>query len=466
MSSGLEAGGSDSRPAVARSTEPRPIPEWSPREIVAELDHYVVGQAVAKRSVAIALRNRYRRKRVAPDLRAEILPTNILTIGPTGVGKTEIARRLARLAGAPFVKVEASKFTEVGYVGRDVESIVRDLIEIAIGMVRAERSERVKTRARKHVEERLLNLLLPRHRRSGTSQELDWNAERDSLRVKLRDGKLARRMVEIDIAPSRAAAQDFFRELGLNEAPNGMNDAFEHLFPTKKKRRRVSIEEAERLLLAEETRRMVDDEEVIPEAIERTENLGIVFLDEIDKIVGPRGSTGPEVSREGVQRDLLPIVEGSAVSTRYGVVHTDHVLFIAAGAFHHAKPSDLLPELQGRFPIRVELDSLGPKDFLRILTEPRNSLVRQYQALLATEGVHLEFTGEALVRLAAVAHEVNLAAENIGARRLHTVMNTLLEEILFTATELADREITIDQEMVDARLGGIVRNKDLSRYIL
>jgi len=443
---------------------PRPIQQWSPAEIVAELDQYVVGQSAAKRSVAIALRNRYRRQQVPSDLRAEILPTNILMIGPTGVGKTEIARRLARLAGAPFVKVEASKFTEVGYVGRDVESIVRDLIEIAVGMVRTERAERVKTRARKHVEERLLNLLLPRHRRRHMPDEADWNDARESLRADLRAGRLAQRVIEIDLMPPRSP--ELMRELGLQDGNPAMNEAIERFFPQRKKRRRVPMAEAERLLLAEETRRMVDDDDVIPEAIERAENLGIVFLDEVDKIVGPRSTVGPDVSREGVQRDLLPIVEGSAVSTKYGVVQTDHVLFIAAGAFHHAKPADLLPELQGRFPIRVELDNLNAADFLRILTEPRNSLVRQYQALLATEGVHLEFTAAALWRLAQVAFEVNQTAENIGARRLHTVMNTLLDELLFRAPELADREVMIDAPEVDARLGAIARDRDLSRYIL
>ncbi|MBK8230430.1 MAG: ATP-dependent protease ATPase subunit HslU [Candidatus Eisenbacteria bacterium] len=434
----------------------------SPREIVAELDQYVVGQAAAKRALAIALRNRYRRLAVAPDLREEIMPSNILMIGPTGVGKTELARRLARLAGAPFLKVEASKFTEVGYVGRDVESIVRDLIEIAVGMVRTERAERVEIRARKHVEERLVNLLCPRSR----SREVDphvYEAEREAVRQDLRAGRLAERMIEIDLESPRAGSQELLSAMGLKDAPAGL---FDPLFPARKKRRRVSLAEGERLLIQEETRKMVDDDEVIPAAIERAESLGIVFLDEIDKIIGPRGSTGPEVSREGVQRDLLPIIEGSAVSTRFGVVRTDHVLFIAAGAFHHARPSDLLPELQGRLPIRVELESLTADDFLRILTEPRNALVRQYQALLATEGVHLELTPAALARIASLAFRLNAEAENIGARRLHTVLNRLLDDLLFRAPELADREVCLDAPDVDARLGDLGGGHDLNRYIL
>jgi ATP-dependent HslUV protease ATP-binding subunit HslU len=447
-----------------------PLQERTPREIVAELDHYVIGQVAAKRAVAIALRNRYRRRLAPDEIREEILPNNILMIGPTGVGKTEIARRLARLASAPFLKVEASKFTEVGYVGRDVESMVRDLVEIGVSMVRSEMSEQVVHRARKHVEERLVNLLLPRHRRRRDGEMYapgEWEEKREEVRQGLRTGRYNARAVEIDIAAQRSTPGDLLAQLGLDESEQGWTEAFEQIFPQKKKRRRVTVEEAQSLLLQEETARMVDRDEVVRVALERVQSSGILFIDEIDKICSTeRSQHGPDVSREGVQRDLLPIIEGSAVATKYGLVRTDHILFIAAGAFHAARPSDLIPELQGRLPIRVELSELGAEDFLRILREPRNSLVRQYEALLKAENVELTFTEGALAHVADIAHTVNQETENIGARRLQTVLNTLLEDVLFGVPEMNVPQVMVDEEMVERKLGGIVRNVDLSRYIL
>jgi len=420
-----------------------------PREIVAELDRFIVGQQKAKRAVAIALRNRWRRMQVPVELREEIAPKNIIMVGPTGVGKTEIARRLARLAQAPFVKVEASKFTEVGYVGRDVESIIRDLIDIAVHMVRAEEMERVAARARASSEERLLDILLPpRPHRPGEPQADPGEAGRESrerLRGMLQEGKLADRMVEIEVRESAVPAIDFVGITGGGgEGLEGnLQEMLGNLFPKKVRRKRMRVPEALAFLEKEEASRMIDMDQVKALAVRRTEESGIVFLDEIDKIAGRESAVGPDVSRQGVQRDLLPIVEGSNVNTKYGMVRTDHILFIAAGAFHMSKPSDLIPELQGRFPIRVELDPLTREDFVRILTEPQGSLTRQYTELLATEGVRLTITPEAVDRIAEMACEVNERTENIGARRLYTIMEKLLEDLLFSSPEIGGQEITI-----------------------
>ena len=445
-----------------------------PREIVGELDRYIVGQAAAKRAVAIALRNRWRRQQVPPELRDEIVPKNIIMVGPTGVGKTEIARRLAKLAQAPFLKVEASKFTEVGYVGRDVESMIRDLAEIAVHMVRAEEMEKVADRAKADAEERVLDLLLPRA--PARSPEGEARAEggdgaeetRGRFRTMLREGKLADRTVEVEV---REAALPVL-ELGPMTGGGGegmegnLQEMLSNLFPKRTRRKRMRIPEALRHYEQEEAARRVDMDRVKQMAVERTEQSGIVFLDEIDKIAGKESLAGPDVSRQGVQRDLLPIVEGSNVNTKYGVVRTDHVLFIAAGAFHVNKPSDLIPELQGRFPIRVELSSLAKEDFVRILTEPQGALTRQYAAMLATEGVRLSFDEGAVDRIAEMACEVNDRTENIGARRLHTVMERLLDELLFSAPEMAGGEFTVTRGYVEERLAGIVKDADLSRYIL
>ncbi|MGZ8428924.1 MAG: ATP-dependent protease ATPase subunit HslU [Candidatus Deferrimicrobiaceae bacterium] len=443
-----------------------------PREIVAELDRFIVGQQKAKRAVAIALRNRWRRMQVPEELREEIAPKNIIMVGPTGVGKTEIARRLARLAQAPFVKVEASKFTEVGYVGRDVESIIRDLIDIAVHMVRSEEMERVAARARASSEERLLDILLPpRPHRPGEPPADPGEAGRESrerLRGMLQEGKLADRMVEIEVRESAVPAIDFVGITGGGgEGLEGnLQEMLGNLFPKKVRRKRMRVPEALAFLEKEEASRMIDMDQVKALAVRRTEESGIVFLDEIDKIAGRESAVGPDVSRQGVQRDLLPIVEGSNVNTKYGMVRTDHILFIAAGAFHMSKPSDLIPELQGRFPIRVELDPLTREDFVRILTEPQGSLTRQYTELLATEGVRLTITPEAVDRIAEMACEVNERTENIGARRLYTIMEKLLEDLLFSAPEIGGQEIAIPAKYVEEKLAGIVGDVDVSRYIL
>lgn len=448
------------------------VGEMTPRQIVAELDLYVIGQDKAKKSVAIALRNRWRRLHVDTELRDEILPNNIIMIGSTGVGKTEIARRLAKLSGAPFVKVEASKFTEVGYVGRDVESMVRDLVELSVSMVKEEKSKAVEPLAHRQAEERLLDLLLPTDRRRPDEVPEEEAAEsvaktRERLRAKLNAGDLDQRTVELEVSSKTTPTIEIFSNAGLEEMEVNLQEAFGGLIPPRKKRRKVTVGEARPILFQEELQKLVDIEAVIPEALERAQNSGIIFIDELDKIAGAdRPGAGPDVSREGVQRDILPVVEGCNVPTKYGMVKTDHILFIAAGAFHGRKPSDLIPELQGRFPIRVELDNLTEDDFVRILVEPRNALIRQYQALLATEGVEVIFEDEAVREIAAVATRVNDGTENIGARRLHTVLTTLLEDVLFEVPHVTEKRITISKGMVTERLESILADRDLSRYIL
>jgi len=444
----------------------------TPKEIVSYLDKYIIGQDKAKRSVAIALRNRWRRQAAPDDIRREILPNNILMIGPTGVGKTEIARRLAEMAAAPFIKVEASKFTEVGYVGRDVESMVRDLVDLAVNMVKQEKSEVVLAKAGENANERLLDLLLPpppKNRKTGPPVDeqiiqLETNT-RNKLKEKLLDGKLDDKIVEMDTPQDRFPVVEIFSPMGMEELGVNFQEMFSGLMPRKTKRRKLTVADARRILHSEELSKLVNMDDVITEALERAQESGIVFIDEIDKIVGEKSKTGPDVSREGVQRDLLPIIEGCAVMTKYGMVTTDHILFIAAGAFHSSKPSDLVPELQGRLPIRVELDSLTAGDFLRILSEPRNALVKQYTALMASEEVKLSFTDPALKRIAEIAEQVNTNTENIGARRLHTVMTTLLEDIMFEAPN-KKKNIKITPQMVNTCLSGILENEDLSRYIL
>ena len=452
----------------------------TPREIVSELDRYIVGQRNAKRAVAIALRNRWRRQQVAEVLREEIAPKNIIMIGPTGVGKTEIARRLAKLAQAPFLKVEATKFTEVGYVGRDVESMVRDLADLAIKMVKDEERDKVVARARDLAEERILDLLLPPTRPSerrihGIAEaapaadaptEEAGTATRDKLRRMLRDGQLDDRIVELETTRSTMPMIEVVTPQGLEEMEFNLKDMFANLMPKQTKKQRMKIPEALAILTQEEAAKLVDMETVTKEAVRRVEQSGIIFIDEIDKIAGREGATGPDVSRQGVQRDLLPIVEGSTVNTKYGMVRTDHVLFIASGAFHTSKPSDLIPELQGRFPIRVELEPLTRDDFIRILTEPENALIKQYVALMATEGLQLVFRDDAIAELAEIAAEVNRNTENIGARRLHTVVEKLLEGLSFDAPEMGGCDVVIDAAYVRERLRDIVTNEDLSRYIL
>ena len=462
------------------------LDELTPREIVRELDKYVVGQDQAKRAVAIALRNRMRRQKLPAELAEEVIPKNIIMMGPTGVGKTEIARRLARLANSPFLKVEASKFTEVGYVGRDVESMVRDLVEIAIDMVREEKLEDVTDKAEMNAEERLLDLLLPAmpapvppRTPAHDQQQIGFNVNnepilagepgsrtREKLRQQLREGKLDERMVELDVREKSMPAFEIITNQGIEEMDVNIKDMLPNIFGQRTKKRKMKVSEAMDYLIQEEEQRLVDMDQVTRTAVERVENSGIIFLDEIDKIAGREGGHGPDVSREGVQRDILPIVEGTTVNTRYGMVRTDHILFIAAGAFHVSKPSDLIPELQGRFPIRVELQSLTVEDFVRILTEPKSSLTKQYIALLDTEGVKLEFTPEALQEVAHFAFRVNEGTENIGARRLHTIMEKVLDIISFEASDMKEKHVVVDADYVRNTLTDIVKDQDLSRYIL
>jgi ATP-dependent HslUV protease ATP-binding subunit HslU len=465
----------------SHDSNPPALDDLAPRQIVEALDRYVVGQQAAKRMVAIALRNRWRRRRLAPELRDEVLPKNIIMMGPTGVGKTEISRRLGKLARAPFLKVEASKFTEVGYVGRDVESMIRDLLELAITMVKAESTERVQDRALKQAEERLLDLLLPppalrpptgiydagRDQAAGPSFSDSYDQTREKLRQQLRDGRLEERTVEIEVKERPPALPvGIISNVGMEDMEGNLREMLGNIFPTKKKPRRMSVAEARQILIQEEAQKLIDMDDVVREATRRAEHDGIIFLDEIDKIAGRERGLGPDVSREGVQRDLLPIVEGSTVNTKHGPVKTDHILFIAAGAFHISKPSDLIPELQGRFPLRVELEPLTKDDFVRILTEPKNALIVQYVAMLATEGVDLSFTPDAIEEVASIAVLANDRTENIGARRLFTVMERLLETVSFDAPELTDKKVAIDAAYVKQHLADVVKDEDLSRYIL
>jgi ATP-dependent HslUV protease ATP-binding subunit HslU len=448
--------------------------ELTPREIVAELDKYIVGQQAAKKAVAIALRNRVRRQKLQPEMAEEVLPKNILMIGPTGVGKTEIARRLARLAGCPFVKVEASKYTEVGYVGRDVESMVRDLVETAIDMVREEKLDEVAERAEQSAEERLLDLLLPSSPPVPPDTNVTNEAQRreqmqrtrEKLRAQLREGKLDQRLVEVEVRERSMPAFEIISNQGVEEMDINVRDMLSGMFGQQKKKRKMTVAEAFDYLIQEEENRLIDMDQVTRIAVDRVEQMGILFIDEIDKIAGREAGHGPDVSREGVQRDILPIVEGTTVNTRYGMVRTEHILFIAAGAFHTTKPSDLIPELQGRFPIRVELGSLSEADFIRILTEPKNALIKQYTALLDTEGLKLGFSEDAIATIARFAATVNEHTENIGARRLHTILEKVLEDISFEAPEMKKKTVKVDAAYVQKQLANIVKDQDLSRYIL
>jgi ATP-dependent HslUV protease ATP-binding subunit HslU len=447
-----------------------PAPVMTPREIVSELDRYIVGQRDAKRAVAIALRNRWRRQLVPEDLREEIAPKNIIMIGPTGVGKTEISRRLAKLAQAPFIKVEASKFTEVGYVGRDVESIIRDLTELAVSMVKDEEKQKVEIRARELAEEKILDILLPPLQlgkaEGDEADSVRAAGTREKLKKMLREGKLDERFVDIEMSQTVMPMIEIMTPQGMEGMEFNLKEMFSNLMPKRTKKRTVKIPEALDILTQEEAGKLIDMDKVVSEAVRRVEQSGIVFIDEIDKIAGRESAQGPDVSREGVQRDLLPIVEGSTVNTKYGMIKTDHILFIASGAFHSTKPSDLIPEFQGRFPIRVELGSLGKEEFVRILTEPKNALIKQYIALLDTESVRLIFRDDAIDEIARIAAEVNERMENIGARRLHTIMERLLDDVSFSAPEMRDREVVIDAQYVRDRLNPILKDEDLSRYIL
>ncbi|TFG37684.1 MAG: ATP-dependent protease ATPase subunit HslU [Syntrophobacterales bacterium] len=458
-----------------------PSKNLTPREIVSELDKYIIGQDDAKRAVAIALRNRWRRQKVSEEMRDEIAPKNIIMIGPTGVGKTEIARRLAKLDKSPFLKIEASKFTEVGYVGRDVESMIRDIVELSVSMVKAEEQENVRIKAAEIAEERILDILLPKRpsavgmeekpddilKLPEGKEEANHEGTREKLRRLLREGKLDERLVELEVVNGHGGPMiEIFSASGVEDMGLNIKDMLGNMFPQKKKRRKMTVSEAMVILAEEEAQRLVDMDKVTKTAVERVEQSGIIFLDEIDKIVGSDSSHGPDVSREGVQRDLLPIVEGSTVNTKYGMVKTDHILFIAAGAFSYSKPSDLVPELQGRFPIRVELGSLGKEDFIRILTEPHNALVRQYEELLATEGIRISFGDDAVAEIAEIAALVNERTENIGARRLYTIMETLLDDISFNAPDMAKKKVAINAEYVKGKMEDIIEDEDLSRYVL
>lgn len=444
--------------------------ELTPQEIVAELDKYIVGQKDAKRAVAIALRNRYRRCKLPPELADEIAPKNILMIGPTGVGKTEISRRLARLTYSPFLKIEASKFTEVGYVGRDVESMIRDLVRISVDLVKSEKTNEIGEKAERNVEEKILDILLPPLRRRADTNDQNehqkFRETREKLRKQLRQGLLDERMIEIEVREKMSSPFEIFSNTGVEEIGIHIQELIPGFLGGKSKRRKVKLKEAQEYLLEDEQKRLIDMDQVASLAVERVEHSGIIFLDEVDKIAGRESGRGPEVSREGVQRDLLPIIEGTTVNTRYGLVRTDHILFIGAGAFHVSKPSDLIPELQGRFPIRVELTSLDKKDFIRILTEPENALIKQYKALLETEGIHVDYTEDAVDEIAAIAEKVNEISENIGARRLYTVMEKVMEDISFEAPNIKKKNIPIDRNYVEEQIKDIIEDEDLRRFIL